>query len=67
MVNFEYREGELPGSWHSRGRPCGGGWLGGDLCRIAGLRIGSGKNGMLCICGNDTNPEAHRLELLEEV
>ena len=42
------------------------GWVG-DLCRIVGLRIGSGKDGMLCMCGNDTNSEPHRLEILEEV
>ena len=42
------------------------GWIG-DLCRIAGLRIGSGEDGMLCMCGNDMNCETHRLEILEEV
>lgn len=28
------------------------GWVG-DLCRIVGLRIGSGEDGMLYMCGND--------------
>lgn len=67
MVDSEYGEGELPGSWHSQGRPVEEvGWIG-DLCRIAGLRIGSGEDGMLCMCGNDMNCETHRLEILEEV
>lgn len=42
------------------------GWVG-DLCRIVGLQIGSGKDGMLYMCGNDMNSEPHRLEILEEV
>ena len=62
MVNFEYREGELPGSWHSRGRPCGGGWLGWrPFAGLQGFELVVGRMLWLCVCGNNVNPEAHRL------